>query len=93
MPYRSAPYWVAGVIGVILLGFWPSYWSRLGTSSWQFHLHGVASSLWVLMVLFQSVAVHKTQLVWHRAVGKASLILFPFLIGGLVGIICVTAKK
>ena len=93
MPYRSAPYWVAGVIAVILAGFWPSYWSTLGTSLWQFHLHGAISSLWVLMVLFQSWAVRKQQLPLHRTVGTASLFLFPLLIGGLMGIIDVTAKN
>ena len=51
MPYRNAPYYVAVVIAVILLGFGPSYWSVLPTSRWQFHLHGAISSLWVLMVL------------------------------------------
>ncbi|QIK96738.1 hypothetical protein G7076_10085 [Sphingomonas sp. HDW15A] len=93
MPYRSAPYWVAGVIAVILAGFWPSYWSILDTSRWQFHLHGAISSLWVLMVLFQSWAVQKKQLPLHRTVGTASLFLFPVLIGGLMGIIDVTAKN
>lgn len=93
MPYKNAPYYVLGVIGVIALGFWPSYWSVLGSSQWQFHLHGAAASIWVLMVLFQSWAIRKDQLAMHRAVGMSSLFLFPFLIGGLMGIIDVTAKN
>lgn len=93
MPYRNAPYFVLAVIAVIIAGFWPSYWSVLGTSQWQFHLHGAASSVWVLMVLFQSWAVHKDQLPIHRATGMTSLFLFPLLIGGLMGIIDVTAKN
>ena len=93
MPYKHAPYYVAAVIAVIILGFWPSYWSVLGTSRWQFHLHGAASSVWVLMVLFQSWSVQKERLAMHRATGKASLFLFPILTGGLTGIIDVTAKN
>jgi hypothetical protein len=93
MPYRNAPFYVAVVVAVILLGFWPSYWTVLGTSRWQFHLHGAASSVWVLMVLFQSWAVRKDQMPLHRATGMASLFLFPLLIGGLMGIIDVTAKN
>jgi hypothetical protein len=93
MPYRNAPYYVAFVIAVIAVGFWPSYWSVLGGSLWQFHLHGAVSSVWVLMVLFQSWAVRKNQLAMHRATGRASLFLFPLLIGGLCGIIDVTAKN
>ena len=93
MPYPKAHYYVFGVIAVTVAGFWPSYWSVLGTSRWQFHLHGAASSVWVLMVLAQSWSVHHGQLPLHRATGRASLFLFPLLIGGLTGIIDVTAKN
>ena len=88
MPYPRAPYYMLGVIGVIIIGFWPTYWAAGPTSvPWQFHAHGMAASLWVLMVTAQSwTAQHKNQLQFHRAVGKASLFLFPFLIGGLAAI-------
>ena len=92
MPYRHAPYYVLACIAVIVAGFWPSYFSVWGNVPWQFHLHGVAASIWVLMVLMQSWTVHKEQLPLHRAVGKSSLILFPFLIGGLAAIIDLTGK-
>jgi len=81
------------VIGVILIGFWPTYFAVAGTSPWQFHAHGIAASLWVLMVTAQSWTAHrKVQLPIHRAVGIASLFLFPFLIGGLCAIIDRTGK-
>ncbi|HUE79765.1 MAG TPA: hypothetical protein VMN38_09050 [Sphingomicrobium sp.] len=92
MPYRHAPYYVLAVIAVIVVGFWPSYFAQWDSVPWQFHAHGIAASLWVLMVLTQSWTVHKEQLPLHRAVGKSSLLLFPFLIGGLAAIIDVTAK-
>lgn len=93
MPYRTAPYYVLAVIAVIIAGFWPSYWSVLGTSRWQFHLHGAASSVWVMLVLAQSWTAQRRQFALHRASGRASLFLFPVLIGGLFGIIDVTAKN
>ena len=92
MPYRYAPYYVLLCIAVIVAGFWASYFSVWTNVPWQFHAHGVAASIWVLMVLAQSFTIHKAQLPLHRAVGKASLILFPFLIGGLAAIIDVTGK-
>ncbi|MEO7276581.1 MAG: hypothetical protein ABIW33_00995 [Sphingomicrobium sp.] len=88
MPYSRAPYYMLGVIAVILTGFWPSYFAVAKSAGWQFHAHGIAASLWVLMVMLQSwTAQRKTQLPLHRAVGQASLFLFPFLIGGLAAII------
>ena len=92
MPYRHAPYYVLVCMAVIVAGFWPSYFAVWGTVPWQFHAHGVAASIWVLMVLFQSWSVQKEQLPLHRAVGKSSLLLFPFLIAGLAAIIDLTAK-
>ncbi len=92
MPYRHAPYYMLAVIAVIVAGFWPSYFGVWSSVPWQFHAHGVAASLWVLMVLAQTVLVHKAQLPLHRAIGKSSLILFPFLIGGLAAIIDLTGK-
>jgi hypothetical protein len=93
MPYPRAHYYVLVVVAVIALGFWPSYFAPFGSVPWQFHAHGVAASLWVMMVAAQSWTAHHRQLPLHRAVGKTSLFLFPFLIGGLTAIIDVTAKK
>ena len=92
MPYRHAPYYVLVCLAVIVGGFWPSYFAAWSDVPWQFHAHGIAASIWVLMVLFQSWVVHKEQLPLHRAVGTSSLMLFPFLIGGLAAIIDLTAK-
>ena len=92
MPYRNAPYYILACIAVIVAGFWSSYFSVWGEVPWQFHAHGVAASIWVLMVLAQSWTIHKQQLPIHRAVGKSSLLLFPFLIGGLAAIIDLTGK-
>jgi len=92
MPYRHAHYYVLVVIAVIIAGFWPSYFAKWGSVPWQFHAHGVAASIWVMMVFAQSWTAHHKQFPLHRAVGKSSLLLFPFLIGGLAAIIDLTAK-
>ena len=92
MPYRHAHYYVLFVLVVIGLGFWPSYFSAIGHVPWQFHAHGAAASLWVILVASQSWTAHHKQLPLHRAAGKASLMLFPFLIAGLFAIIDVTGK-
>ncbi|HEX8239920.1 MAG TPA: hypothetical protein VF574_09300 [Allosphingosinicella sp.] len=94
MPYPRAHYYVLVCMAVITAGFWPSYFAQWGSVPWQFHAHGVAASIWVTMVLAQSWTAHrKPQLPLHRAIGKSSLLLFPFLIGGLFAIIDVTAGK
>ena len=94
MPYPRAHYYVLVCMAVIVAGFWPSYFSQLGSGPWQFHAHGLVASIWVIMVFAQSwTAHHKPQLPLHRAIGKSSLLLFPFLIAGLFAIIDVTASN
>lgn len=93
MPYERARYYMFGVIGVIIVGFWPSYFSVVTNVPWQFHAHGIAASIWVTMVTMQSWTAHsKQQLALHRTIGKASLLLFPFLIAGLAAILDRSAK-
>ena len=92
MPYPRAHLYVLLVIAVTVAGFWESYFSTFTQGPWQFHAHGMGASIWVLLVATQSWTAHRRQFVWHAAAGKASLVLFPFLIGGLAAIIDLTAK-
>jgi len=93
MPYPRAIYYVFAVMAVIVVGFWPSYFSVWGSSAWQFHAHGIAASIWVITVAAQNWSAHdKSRLPLHRMTGKASLFLFPFLIAGLCAIIDRTGK-
>ena len=93
MPYRHAHFYVLLCMAVIVIGFWPSYFLPFATVPWQFHAHGVAASIWVMMVLAQVWTAHHKQLPLHRAIGRSSLFLFPFLIGGLFAIIHVTGTR
>jgi hypothetical protein len=93
MPYPRAHLFVLGVMLVIVLGFWPSYFGALGGAAWQFHAHGIAASLWVATVALQSWSARSPgRLVLHRQVGRASLLRFPFLIAGFCAIIDRSAK-
>lgn len=92
MPYPRAHFYVLLVMVVTVAGFWESYFSTFLQGPWQFHAHGVAASIWVVLVATQSWTAHRRQFGWHAAAGKASLLLFPFLIAGLAAIIDLTAK-
>lgn len=93
MPYRYAHYFVGLVLLVIIGGFWASYWSIIGGVPLAFHVHAASASTWLLLLIIQSVAIHKRQNRFHRVMGQASFVLFPFLILGFVMIIDVTAQR
>ena len=59
MPYPRAYLYMFGVIAVIVVGFWPSYFAVAGNLPWQFHTHGVAASCWVALVTAQSWTAHR----------------------------------
>ena len=92
VPYPKAHYYVLLVIAVTIAGFWQSYFSTFTQGPWQFHAHAVAASVWITLVATQSWTAHRRQFAWHGLAGKASLLLFPFLIGGLSAIIDLTGK-
>lgn len=93
MPYKHAHYWVGAVLLVILAGFWASYFSVIGAAPFAFHFHAAASTTWLLLLIAQSVAIHRRRNALHRTMGKASFALFPVLIVGFVLIINVSAGR
>lgn len=93
MPYRQAPYFVGFVLLVILAGFWASYWSAIGSVPLAFHIHAIGSSSWLLLLIVQSVVIHRRSNALHKQLGWASFVLFPLLILGFVMIIDISAQS
>jgi len=93
MPYRYGHYFVGFVLLVILGGFWASYWSAIGNVPAAFHFHAISSSTWLLLLIVQSVAIHRRSNAFHKQMGLASFALFPFLILGFMMIIDVSAQR
>lgn len=91
MPYRLAPYFVGFVLLVILAGFWASYFGASDPIPLAFHVHAISSMTWLALLIVQQVAVQRRAMELHRILGKASFVLFPFLIFGFVMIINYTA--
>jgi len=94
MPYRYGHYFVAFTLLVILAGFWATYFSPIGADMpLAFHVHAVTASTWLLLLIAQSIAIHRRQNALHKAMGKASFALFPLLMLGFAMIINVSADR
>ena len=87
MPYRHAHYYLLLLIGLTGIAFWPIYFSILPTASVALHIHGFSASLWIALLTFQSWSIHHRRNEWHRAVGAASLAIFPLFFAGSVLIV------
>ncbi|MES2898100.1 MAG: hypothetical protein V4723_00155 [Pseudomonadota bacterium] len=83
--YRNAPFYFALLLLTALVGFFPSFYSRIGEAKFTHLLHGGVATLWMLLLIGQSWLVRQRQLRWHRAIGKASVLLVVlFAIGGVM---------
>jgi len=85
MPYSRAYIYVAGLLLLTFPAFWLNYYSQLSEVAWQFHLHGVSATLWMLLLIWQSWTIHHRKRELHRRVGLATFVLTPvFLAGSLL---------
>lgn len=82
MPYRHAHYYLLLLMVLTAVAFWPSYFSVLPSASVALHIHGFTASLWITLLVFQSWSIHRRHNEWHRAVGIASLAIFPLFFAG-----------
>ena len=84
MPYPRAHYYVAGLFVFVVLAFWPTFFSDLGNPPLAFKVHGITATLWVLLLMVQSWAIHSGRSALHRQLGKSSFVLFPLFLMGLM---------
>jgi hypothetical protein len=92
MPYRLGHWFVGFTLLVIVTGFWASYWAAAGPLPLAFHVHALGSSAWLLLLMAQSIVIHRRRNALHKQLGWASFLLFPLLILGFMMIIDISAQ-
>lgn len=76
--YRNAFYWFIALLGILVLGFWPSYFSRLTEPMHpSLHFHSLVMLAWVLLLIAQSWLIRNRRNTHHRALGKVSFLIAP----------------
>jgi hypothetical protein len=93
MPYRHAHWWLLALFPLAALAFWPTYLSQMSTSEFEFHAHGVTATLWLILLVAQSWAIHGGRRKLHRLLGTASLALFPLFMAGGAAIFLGMARR
>lgn len=63
-----------------LTAFWPGYFGRiLAPLDSHLHRHGIAMTLWCVMLIAQALLIRSRQQATHRLVGKLSYVLVPVM--------------
>jgi len=71
---------VIGFWVIALIGFWPTYLSRLGEVPWYGHFHGLLVFGWYALLLVQAWLIGSGHRPVHRALGKLSFAWVPLLL-------------
>lgn len=84
MRYAKAHGWLAGLLPLIILAFWPGYFSDLRGASVAHHVHGIAGAIWLALVWAQTRAIATRQFAWHAMLGRALFVAVPLFVAGAV---------
>lgn len=61
--FDKSGYYFIGLVGLALLGFWPSYFSKffIGTEKYSvyFHFHATMISIWIFALIAQPILIRK----------------------------------
>ena len=83
MKFKYADYYFIGFIALVLIGFWPTYFSKFFDGSADFthyfHFHAITATLWVLFLILQPMLIRSKKYRMHKLVGKLSYGLVPIL--------------
>lgn len=91
MRYRYAHWWLAALLPLILLAFWPGYFSQIGSSTLARHVHGVSGTLWIGLAALQSWSIASRRRALHRALGRALFVVVPlFVAGGTLALVAMS---
>jgi hypothetical protein len=79
--YRNSAWALVAFALAVLVAFWPSYFSRLTAQpTFHFHAHGLAMSLWCVMLIAQAWLIRTGHRARHRSLGVWSYALVPVIV-------------
>jgi len=79
--YKHAVYYFIALLAVLVIGFWPSYYSRLFDDiSFGQHFHGITMTLWVVLLINQAWLMKTGNRKLHKTTGKLAFVLGPLVI-------------
>ena len=83
VPRRPGPWgigsgaWMWGLVALVGVGFWKTYFSRLGLADAVTHLHAGLMLAWMAMLLVQPWLIRTRRMALHRRIGQFSYGVMP----------------
>ena len=93
MPYRHAHWYLLALFPLVVVAFWPAYFSIFSAASPPLHVHAAAGTLWIGMLVAQAWLIHHGGRDIHRQLGLASLAAFPFFAAASAAVVVLMAQQ
>jgi hypothetical protein len=78
---RNVVFYFAAFLLAAFVGFWPTYFTRMGAmASWRVHAHGALMLGWCLLLIAQAWLIRDRKGSLHRRLGKVSFLLAPLIV-------------
>lgn len=79
--YANASFWFAGLLVLLVLGFWPTYFSPAAPgSTFGQHFHSVIMLGWILLLIVQPWLIRTRRRSLHRLIGRISFVWGPLVV-------------
>lgn len=77
--YQSAFFYYFLAFIIVIIGFWSSFFTQLGSTKFGHLIHGISATLWMLVPVVQAWLIRHERHSLHRTIGKISLLLVPIV--------------
>ncbi len=85
--YRHAHWYFLAALGVIVAGFWGSFFSPAAPRDVVHSVHGITATLWLVLLAGQSFLMSRGMVRWHRRVARGAFLLMPVMLLSAVHIV------
>ncbi len=85
--YAHAHWYFLATLGVIMAGFWGSFFRPAAARDVVHSIHGVTATLWIMLLAGQSFLMSRGQVRWHRRVARGAFLLMPVMLLSAVHIV------
>lgn len=85
--YSNAYIYLALGFIATIIGFFPTYFNKLGETDSLHHFHGITGTLWMIILIAQPLLYRFGKMKYHRRIGWASIALAPIVFYGAIRMI------